>query len=264
MLERTPGDPALPPVALAARDRMRDYVRQTARERRTRPGDDLMTHLVRAQAAGELDADELLGSSLLLFVAGITTTSGLISNSLYHLARFPDQREAMQRDPATLPVAIEELLRFDAPIQALARTVTRDVELHGSVIPAGARVALLWASANRDERHWPDPDVLDVTRTPQRHVSFGEGIHHCLGAPLARLEARIVFEELLRADPGLRGRGPDRAHPDPDRPSARAAPRRLLTPAGVNRSRAGPPAARANTRRIPHSGRPRRSAAARH
>jgi cytochrome P450 len=208
MLERTPGDPALPPVAIAARDRMRDYVRQTARERRRRPGDDLMTHLVRAEAVGELQGDELIGSSLLLFVAGITTTSGLISNSLLHLARFPDQRELMRRDPASLPVAIEELLRYDAPIQALARTMTRDIKLHGSIIPAGARVMLLFASANRDERHWPDPDALDVTRAPQRHVSFGEGIHHCLGAPLARLEGRILFEELFRRIPDYDVAGP--------------------------------------------------------
>ena len=133
MLQRTSGERALPPVALAARDRLRVYIQDVARERRRRPGDDLMSFLVDAVAAGQIDDDELLGSSLLMFVAGITTTSGLISNSLLHLARFPDQRAIIVRDPATIPVAVEELLRFDAPIQVLVRTLTRDAEVAGSV-----------------------------------------------------------------------------------------------------------------------------------
>ena len=208
MLERTPGERALPAVSIAARDQLRAYVRDVAAERRAVPGDDLMTHVVRAEAAGELTSDEIIGSSLLLFAAGITTTSGLISNSLLHLERYAEARETMRRDPTTIPAAVEELLRYDAPIQALGRTTTRDVELHGTTIPAGARVALLFASANRDERHWADPDTLDIRRDPNRHVSFGDGIHHCLGAPLARLEARIVFEELLPRIPTWSVSGP--------------------------------------------------------
>ncbi|HET9083356.1 MAG TPA: cytochrome P450 [Candidatus Limnocylindrales bacterium] len=208
MLQRTPGERALPPVAIAARDQLRAYVLDLARERRAHPSDDLMTHLVRAEAAGELTSDELLGSSLLLFAAGITTTSGLISNSLLHLVQFDDARETMRRDSSTIPAAVEELLRFEAPIQALGRTTTRPVELHGSTIPAGASVALIWASADRDERHWPDPDTLDIARTGGRHVAFGDGIHHCLGAPLARLEAKIVFEELLPRIPEWSVDGP--------------------------------------------------------
>ena len=134
MLERRPGERALPPVAIAARDQLRAYVLDLARERGAQPSDDLMTHLVRAEAAGELTSDELLGSSLLLFAAGITTTSGLISNSLLHLATDADARETMRRDASTIPGAVEELLRYDAPIQALGRTTTREVELHGSTI----------------------------------------------------------------------------------------------------------------------------------
>jgi cytochrome P450 len=208
MLQRTTGQRALPPVALAARDRIRTYVQDVAQERRKVPGDDLMTFLVQAEAAGELSADELLGSSLLLFVAGITTTSGLISNSLMHLATFPDQREMMRRDPAVIPVAVEELLRYDPPIQVLVRATTRDIDVRGSVIPAGARVLLVWASANRDEERWVDPDRLDITRSQLRNVAFGDGIHHCLGAPLARLEAKIAFEELLRRIPNYAVSGP--------------------------------------------------------
>jgi cytochrome P450 len=208
MLERDAGRPELPAVALAARDHVRAYVLETARQRQANPSDDLMSFLAAAVDAGDLETDELLGASLLLFVAGITTTSGLISNSLLHLATFPDQRARLAADPTLLPGAIEELVRYDAPIQALIRATTRDVELHDTVIPSGSRVALVWASANRDERHMTDPDVLDVTRPPQRHLSFGEGIHHCLGAPLARLEARIVFEELLRRIPEYEVAGP--------------------------------------------------------
>jgi cytochrome P450 len=208
MLARDPGERALPARALAGRDRMRAYMGDAAAERRRAPREDLMSYLVEAERAGQLSADEVLGSSMLLFVAGITTTSGLISNSLLHLARFPDQRDLLRRDPSILPGAIEELLRFDAPIQGLGRTATRSVLLHDTSIPAGARVALIWASANRDERRWADPDRLDLTRGPQRHVAFGDGIHHCLGAPLARLEAGIVFEELFRRIPDYAVSGP--------------------------------------------------------
>jgi cytochrome P450 len=208
MLERDIGNRALPARAIAGRDSLREYITGVAADRRKGRREDLISFLVDANVAGQISADELLGSSMLLFVAGITTTSGLISNSLYHLDRFPDQRDLIRRDPSVMTAAIEELLRFDAPIQALARTATRDVAIHDGIIPRGAQVALVWGSANRDERRWPDADRLDVTRPAQRHVSFGEGIHHCLGAPLARLEARIAFEELLRRVPDYTVSGP--------------------------------------------------------
>ena len=208
MLARDRGERALPPRAVAARDRVREYIASLADERRRSRRDDLLSFVVDAEAAGKLTPDELVGSSMLLFIAGITTTSGLISNSLLHLDRFPDQRTLIATDPSVIPAAVEELLRFDPPIQSLARTATRDVEAHGEVIPAGGRVALLWGSANRDERRWPDPDVVEIKRAQLRHVAFGDGIHHCLGAPLARLEARIVFEELFPRIPEYAVAGP--------------------------------------------------------
>src|SRR5436190_438949 len=208
MLERDPGRPALPERAIAGRDRMRAYMQAAAVERRESPREDLMSFLVAAVDSGQISPDELTGGAMLLFVAGITTTSGLISNSLLHLDRFPDQRDRLRDDRSVHAAAIEELLRYDAPIQALARTATRDVETSGGIIPEGARVALVWASANRDERRWTDPDRLDFDREVLRNVTFGDGIHHCLGAPLARLEARIVFEELFARIPEYAVRGP--------------------------------------------------------
>ena len=127
MLERDAGERALPARAIAGRDHMRAYMQAMAADRLRAPREDLMSTLVEAREAGSISSDELLGASMLLFVAGITTTSGLISNSLLHLDRFPDQRDLIRDDPSVIPAAIEELLRFDAPIQALARTTTRDV-----------------------------------------------------------------------------------------------------------------------------------------
>jgi cytochrome P450 len=197
MLARVPGQVELPAAALDARDRMRAYVGDAVRARRRRPQEDLLSVFVAAEGAGALSEDEVLGSAMLLFFAGITTTSALISNSLLHLQRFESQRELLRSSSELASVAVEELLRFDAPLQWLTRVAACDVELHGRTIPAGSRVLLIWASANRDERRWPVPDELILTRERLRHIAFGEGIHHCLGAPLARLEARVVLEELM-------------------------------------------------------------------
>jgi cytochrome P450 len=208
MLERVPGQLELPAAALHARDQMRAYILEAVRLRRRRPGDDLLSVFVSAERAGALSEDEVLGSAMLLFFAGITTTSALIANSLLHLGRFESQRELLRRSPEIAPAAVEELLRFDAPLQWLTRVAARDVDLHGRSIPAGSRVLLIWASANRDERRWPEADELILTRDRLRNITFGEGIHHCLGAPVARLEARIVLEELMPQIVGYERAGP--------------------------------------------------------
>jgi cytochrome P450 len=197
MLERVPGQIELPAAALYARDQMRAYILEAVRARRHSAHDDLLSVFVAAEREGVLFEDEVLGSAMLLFFAGITTTSALIANSLLHLRRFGGQRELLRRAPEIAPAAVEELLRFDAPLQWLTRVAVCDVDVCGRTIPAGSRVLLIWASANRDERRWPSPDELILTRERLRHITFGEGIHHCLGAPLARLEARVVLEELM-------------------------------------------------------------------
>jgi cytochrome P450 len=197
MVERAPGRVGLTAEGVRAGDEMRAYLREALRRPSSRDGDALLSVLADAKAAGSLTEDEAVGGAMLLFVAGISTTSALISNSLLHLHRFGDQLRLLRRDPELIPQAIEELLRFDAPFQWFTRVAACDTEIRGVPIPAGGRVVLVWGSANRDERRWPQPDELIVSRERQRHVAFGEGIHHCLGAPLARMEARIVLEHIL-------------------------------------------------------------------
>jgi cytochrome P450 family 142 subfamily A polypeptide 1 len=189
-----------------------DYARHVIRERRERPTDDLVSVLVHAEVEGErLTEEELIQESLLILVGGDETTRHVISEGTEALIRNPGQRRKLQDDPAKIPVAVEELLRWVTPIKNMNRTATRDVELRGQKVREGDRLLLLYQSANRDERAFPRPDVLDVERTPNEHVAFGGfGTHFCLGASLARLELRVMFEELLRRLPDLElaGDGP--------------------------------------------------------
>lgn len=165
-------------------------------DRRRAPADDLMTALLQAEVDGHrLSDDELLGFCLLLILAGNDTTSSLIGSGIALLASDRDLRAQLLADTSLWPPAVEELNRMESPAQALSRTATRDVTLHGLTIPAGARVMLLWGSANHDEREFPDPEAFDLSRRFARHLAFSHGIHFCLGANLARLEARVALEE---------------------------------------------------------------------
>ncbi len=167
------------------------------------PSDDLMTELLNAEftdvdgTVRTLTRDEILGYIGLLSGAGNETTTRLIGWAGKLLAEHPEQRRALVDDPSLIPAAVEEMLRYEPPSPVQSRYVTRDVELHGQTVPAGSVMVLLNASANRDEREFPDPDTFDIHRKAQRHLSFGYGLHFCLGAHLARLEARVALEEIL-------------------------------------------------------------------
>jgi cytochrome P450 len=180
------------------------YVRSVAEERREHPADDLVSLIV-AEQDGEqaLTIREVIQFVMLLLVAGNETTTNLIGNAVTALLDHPDQLALVAEDPSLVPGAIEETLRYDAPIQLVFRTATRDLELAGTKIPKGAYVAPLLGSANRDERRFPDPDRFDVRRNPQGHLGFGFGKHFCLGASLARLEARLAIEALAPELPRL-------------------------------------------------------------
>jgi cytochrome P450 len=175
------------------------------------PGDDLVSALIAARDGDErLDTRELLSSIFQLIVAGHDTTASFIGNSVVALFRNPDQLALLREDPERLERALEELLRFDAPVpHSTFRYAVEPVELGGVTIPAGAQVIISLAAANRDELSYQDPEVLDVDRAGARHLAFGHGIHHCLGAPLARLEGRIALETILRRFPELRLAVPD-------------------------------------------------------
>jgi cytochrome P450 len=199
LLHREPDSDEITPEGIKGATTLYGYFDDLIRERRSRPGDDLLSVLIDAEEQGHaLSQAELLGFCFLLIIAGNETTTKLLGNAVAWLAENPDQRGLVSGDRSLIPSAIEETLRYDGSTQAMARCLTTDVELHGERMRAGTKVLLLFGSANRDERHWgPTADRFDIGRDAAGHFAFGHGVHHCLGAALARLEARVALEELL-------------------------------------------------------------------
>ena len=177
-----------------------DYIMTKVHERRGGDGQDLVSLVVNAEWEGQRLSDiDVMFETMLVLVGGDETTRHVISGGVAALLQHPDQMARLRSDPSLLPTAIEEMLRWSTPVRNMNRTATTDVDVNGMRIREGDRVLLLYPSANRDERVFADPHRFDVGRTPNEHVAFGAyGRHHCLGAPLARLELRIMFEELLR------------------------------------------------------------------
>jgi cytochrome P450 len=198
LAERTPGTREMPGDARDAAVALRSYFADLIESRRSRPEADIVTAIATAEPDGRPIGDDAVGMLFLLFVASMETTASSIGNALFLLGNHGDQRRQLAANPGATEQAVEEVLRFEAPVQVTKRVTTREIRIHDADIPCGAEVFLVLASANRDERRYDRGDEFDIGREPLRHLAFGDGIHHCLGAPLARLELRIVLEELLQ------------------------------------------------------------------
>jgi cytochrome P450 family 142 subfamily A polypeptide 1 len=181
------------------------YQADVIEDRKKHPQDDLVSLLIEADIDGDrLSDEEILQESLLILIGGDETTRHVMTGGLEQLILHPDQKQKLIEDPSKIEVAVEEMLRFVSPIVNMNRTLTRDAELHGEKLREGDRLLLLYAAGNRDERAFGDPERFDIERWPNRHVAFGGyGVHHCLGASLARLELKILFEEVLRRMPDI-------------------------------------------------------------
>lgn len=181
-----------------------EYVREIVQQRKAEPEEDLITYLNQAELDGEtLTEDEVVATVIGLLFAGHETTTKLLANGILELLRHPDQMEMLQEDQSLAPKVVEEMLRYHGTSKALTRGVKKDFELRGNEIQAGERVMLSLAAANRDPRKFDNPDTFDITRGSMEHLGFGHGSHHCLGAPLARLEARIAFPAFINAFPEM-------------------------------------------------------------
>lgn len=187
-----------------ARLALADYFRGLIATRRKNPKADLLSALIAAEEEGsKLNEGELVSTCMLLLIAGHETTVNLIGNGLLALLQHPDQMRALRSDPALIQTAVEELLRFDGPVQRTGRMTTAEVEIGDKRIPKDSIVVSAIGAANRDPKHFSDPDRLDISRKENRHIAFGFGIHFCLGAPLARIEGQIAIGTLLRRLPAL-------------------------------------------------------------
>lgn len=200
----------------AAVEEFKTYFRELAARRRREPRDDLMTLLVQAEdGEGPITELELIHNACFLLNAGHETTANLLGNGVHALFRFPDQMARLRREPQLVESAVEEFLRFDSPNQLGGRRAGQHIEIRGVGIPAKTFIWVSNGAANRDPEQFPDPETVDVTRQPNRHLAFGHGIHLCLGAALARMEARVALERLVCRHPGLRPDGTPvhRLHP---------------------------------------------------
>jgi cytochrome P450 len=191
------------------------YLQDLVRERRANPDDSILSALIAAEEEGDrLSTGELVSTALLLLIAGFETTVNLIGNGTVALLGDQDSWDRLRRDPALVPAAVEEMLRYDSPVQLTSRIATEDVEIGGSVIPAGRPVITFIGGANRDPEVFDQPDEFRIDRPdPGRHLAFSLGMHHCLGASLARLEGRIAIEELTRRYPALELAAPPTRRP---------------------------------------------------
>ncbi len=202
-------DPVLPPdkmqKAIGALSQFIVYFAGLIEKRRADPKDDLLSALIAAEEGGDrLTTEELFALCVLVFIAGHETTQSLIGNGLLALLRNRDQFQMLRDDNSLMRNAIEELLRYDSPVQLTARTALEDIDVAGVTVKKGQQVVTLLGAGNRDPEQFADPDTLNITRDKPQVVSFGAGVHFCLGAPLARLEAQIAFTELLRRFPNMR------------------------------------------------------------
>ncbi|MET9365427.1 cytochrome P450 [Streptomyces sp. NPDC006632] len=213
MYELNPGEDAAARAVRASRE-FSSYLRELIAERRTAPGDDLISALIAAyddeggpgpDSRARLTEQEMISTCVLLLNAGHEATVNTTTNGWWALLRHPEQLAALRASPdKLLPTAIEELMRYDTPLQLFERWVLEDIEFAGQVLPRGSEVALLFGSANHDPARFADPAALDLSRAENPHISFGAGIHYCLGAPLARLELQASFGELLAKAPRMR------------------------------------------------------------
>jgi cytochrome P450 len=188
----------------AARLALGDYLRRLISERRASPRSDLISSLIAAEEAGDtLSEHELLATCALLLIAGHETTVNLIGNGTLALLRQPAELRRLRDEPSLIHTAVEEFLRYDGPVQRVARVADDDVTVAGTMIRKGETVMALIGAADRDPAHFPDPDRLDITRQDNRHIAFGWGIHFCLGAPLARVEGQLAINTLVQRRPNL-------------------------------------------------------------
>ncbi len=195
-----------PEAALAALETFVQYIKTLLADKHAHPGGDLTSGLVQAEERGDrLHENELISTIFLLIVAGHETTVNLIGNGMLALLEHPDQMHLLRQDPSLLPSAIEELLRYTAPVTlSTPRWASEDIPMHGKLIHKGEMVFVSLIGADTDPQQFPDPELLDITRQENQHVAFGKGIHYCLGAPLARLEGQIAIGTLLQRLPNLR------------------------------------------------------------